>query len=145
MLKMNYRIDRPDRPDRMDQRRQIDLLESLESFESKFNMYERQIDQLFDFTYKEQDEIKTLFCVKDDLAKHIDMIDQKINAQNAPINSQVNAQVNLQVNELKVCIQNYYHLELENKRRMENIECYQFQLFIFQLIIISYLIYIRFM
>lgn len=138
MLKMNYRTDRPDRPDRMDQRRQMNLLESLESFESKFNMYERQIDQLFDFTYKEQDEIKTLFCVKDDLAKHIDMIDQKINA---PINSQVN----LQVNELKVCIQNYYHLELENKRRMENIECYQFQLFIVHLIVISYLICIRFM
>ena len=101
-----------------------------DALESKFNMYERQIDQLFDFTYKEQDDIKTLFQMKDSLEKHVDMIDQKIN--------------NTQLNELKVCIQNYYHLELDNKRRMENIECYQFQLFIVQIVIIGYLLYSRF-
>jgi len=95
--------------------------------ESKLNMYERQIDQLFDFTYKDQDDIKTLFKTMDDLHKCID-IDKKIN----------------ELNELKTCIHNYYHLELDNKRRMLNHECYQFQLFIVQLFIISYLIYLKF-
>jgi hypothetical protein len=46
--------------------------------ESKLNMYERQIDQLFDFAYKDQDDIKTLFMVKDELHKCIDIIDKKI-------------------------------------------------------------------
>lgn len=102
--------------------------------ESKLNMYERQIDQLFEFSYKDQDEIKTLFKMKDDLKndlqKCIDIIDKKISDSN--------------INELKICIQNYYQLELENKRRMENHECYQFQLFIVQIFIICYLIYITF-
>jgi hypothetical protein len=97
--------------------------------ESKLNMYERQIDQLFDFTYKDQDDIKTLFKMIDDLNKCID-IDKKINESN--------------INELKTCIHNYYHLELDNKRRMLNHECFQFQLFIVQLFIISYLIYLTF-
>ena len=104
--------------------------------ESKINMYERQIDQLFDFTYKDQDDIKTLFKMiddlKDDLHKCID-IDKKISDSN--IN---------ELNQLKTCIHNYYHLELDNKRRMLNHECYQFQLFIVQIFIICYLIYLGF-
>lgn len=103
-------------------------------FESKLNMYERQIDQLFEFSYKDQDDIKTLFSMMDDLKndlhKRIDIIDKKINDSN--------------INELKMCIQNYYHLELDNKRRMLNHECYQFQLFIVQIFIICYLIYLGF-
>ena len=98
--------------------------------ESKLNMYERQIDQLFDFAYRDQDDIKTLFTTKDDLHKCIDIIDKKINDSN--------------INDLKTCIHNYYHLELDNKRRMLNHECYQFQLFIIQIFIISYLIYLKF-
>lgn len=98
--------------------------------ESKFNMYERQIDQLFEFSYKEQDDIKTLFKMKHDLSKRLDTIEKTYRDSN--------------INELKICIQNYYHLELENKRRMENIECYQFQLFIVQICIIGYFIYLRF-
>ena len=121
---MNYRTVQPD------QRIQSHLHHTHDALESKFNMYERQIDQLFDFIYKEQDDIKSLFKMKDGLEKHVDMIDQKIN--------------NTNLNELKVCIQNYYHLELENKGRMKNIECYQFQVFIVQLIIIGYLLYTRF-
>jgi len=98
--------------------------------ESKLNMYERQIDQLFEFSYKDQDNIKTLFMLKDDLHKCIDIIDKKISDAN--------------LNEFKTCIHNYYHLELENKRRMLNHECYQFQLFIVQIFIICYLIYLTF-
>ena len=100
--------------------------------ESKLNMYERQIDQLFEFSYKDQDDIKSLFNMKydlkDDLDKHVDMIDKKIN----------------DVNELKLCIQNYYQLELENKRRMEYYEYYNLHLFIVQIFIICYLIYLGF-
>ena len=96
-------------------------------FESKLNMYERQIDQLFEFSYKDQDDIKSLFNMKNDLIKRFDTIEK-----------------NNDTSQLKTCIQNYYQLELENKRRMENHECYQFQLFVVQIFIICYLIYIRF-
>ena len=94
--------------------------------ESKLNMYERQIDQLFEFSYKDQDDIKTLFKMKDDLEKYLDVKNDT------------------QLNEIRICIQNYYQLELENKRRMLDHECYQFQLFIVQIFIICYLIYIGF-
>jgi hypothetical protein len=110
---------------------------SLEILDSKFNMYERQIDQLFDFIYRSQDDTKTLFTIKERLEKRIDTIEKKYDLQ-------LNSPLNAQLNELKVCIQNYYYLEVENKKRMENCECYQFQLFICQLFIIGYLIYIRF-
>jgi len=127
--------------------------QSLEILESKFNMYERQIDQLFDFSYRSQDDTKILFTIKDLLEKRIDTIEKKydshlifqLNAQsNNQSNNQSNTQSNNQLTELKGCIQNYYYLEVENKKRMENIECYQFQLFICQIFIIGYLIYIRF-
>lgn len=98
--------------------------------ESKLNMYERQIDQLFDFTYREQDDIKELFKMIDNLEKSFEQIKSQI--------------TDAQINQLRVCINNYYHLELENKRRLENGECYQFQLFVVQIFIIFYLIYIRF-
>jgi hypothetical protein len=98
--------------------------------ELKLNMYERQIDQLFEFSYKDQDDIKTLFRMKDELHKCIDIIDKRISESN--------------LNELKICIQNYYQLELENKRRMEYYEYYNLQIFIVQLFIICYLIYLRF-
>jgi hypothetical protein len=118
----------------MEQRMDIHWPRSTEGLESKLNMYERQMDQLFDFAYKDQDDLKTLFKMmddlKDDLHKCIDIIDKKISDSN--------------INELKICIQNYYHLELDNKRRMLNHEYYQFQLFIVQLFIISYLIYLGF-
>lgn len=100
--------------------------------ESKLNMYERQIDQLFDFAYKDQDDIKSLFKINDDLHKCFDRIDKKGD-------SNIN-----ELNQLKICIQNYYHLELDNKRRMLNHECFQFQLFVVQIFIISYLIYLGF-
>ena len=116
----------------MDYRRNIDihLPRSVEGLESKLNMYERQIDQLFDFAYKDQDDIKTLFTLMDDLKDelHKCIDDKKLNDSN--------------INELRTCIHNYYHLELDNKRRMLNHECYQLQLFIVQLFIISYLIYL---
>jgi len=119
----------------MDYRRNMDIHwpRSIEGLESKLNMYERQIDQLFDFAYKDQDDIKTLFNINDDLHKCIDRIDKKISDSN--IN---------ELNQLKTCIHNYYHLELDNKRRMLNHECYQFQLFIIQIFIICYLIYLKF-
>ena len=98
--------------------------------ESKLNMYERQIDQLFDFTYREQDDIKGLFKRIDNLDKCFDHIKTQIS--------------DAQIVELKHCITNYYHLELENKRRLEYNEWYQFQVFIIQIFIIAYLIYIRF-
>ena len=104
-------------------------LHSLETLESKFNMYERQIDQLFDFAYRDQDDIKTLFTMNDKLRNTLEVLEKK---DDSPLL------------ELNKCIINYYHLELENKRRLENAEWYQFQLFIVQLFIISYLIYIRF-
>jgi hypothetical protein len=78
-----------------------------EDLESKHNMYERQIDQLFDFSYRDQDEIKTLFKRYDDLGKCLDTIEKKYSIGELP--------------QLKICIQNYYQLELENKHRMENI------------------------
>ena len=110
---------------------------SLETLESKFNMYERQLDQLFDFSYRSQDDTKTLFIIKDRLEKRIDTIEK--------YDSHVKTDLQLnELKELKVCIQNYYYLEVENKKRMENNECYQFQLFICQIFIIGYLIYIRF-
>ena len=98
--------------------------------ESKLNMYERQIDQLFDFSYRDQENIQSLFKMKDNLEKSFDQIKTQFN--------------DTQIDQLRACITNYYHLELENKRRLENSECYQFQLFILQIFIISYLIYIRF-
>ena len=111
--------------------RNMDIQWPRNPFESKLNMYERQIDQLFEFSYKDQDDIKILFSItndlKNELHKCIDK-DKKIS----------------DINELKICIQNYYQLELENKGRMLNHECYQFQLFIVQIFIICYLIYIRF-
>lgn len=109
----------------------FDSRENQNPLESKLNMYERQIDQLFDFTYRCQDEIKTLFKMKDDLGKSLDTIEKKYS------DSQI------LIVDLKQCITNYYYIELEHKRRLENAECYQFQLFILQIIIISYLIYIR--
>ena len=51
-----------------------------EQLESKFNMYERQIDQLFDFVYKDQDDIKTLFKRHDDLSKLLYVILEQIKA-----------------------------------------------------------------
>jgi soluble cytochrome b562 len=103
---------------------------SSEGLESKLNMYERQIDQLFDFVYKEQDDIKILFKKNDDLIKWLDTIEIQFKNGN--------------INELKMCIQNYYQLELENKRRMEYHEHYNLQLFIVQIFIICYLIYLKF-
>jgi hypothetical protein len=100
--------------------------------ESRHNMYERQIDQLFDFTYRTQDDNKTLFGLIHALEKKIEL---KIVDKEDSIN---------QMNQLKICIQNYYHLELENKRHMEYIDYYQFQSFIVIIIIIVYLICLRF-
>lgn len=100
-----------------------------EPFEAKLNMYERQIDQLFEFTYKEQDDIERLFKLNDGTRKQLDVIDKKLN--------------NTQINELKTCINNYYYLEIENKKRMEAHECYQLQLFIVQILIIIYIICVR--
>lgn len=100
-------------------------------FESRLNMYERQIDQLFEFTYKDQDDIKILFKSNDDLSRCFDTIQKQHGC--------------VSVTELHNCIKNYYQLELENKRRMESIECYQFQLFIVQICIIGYLLYLKFM
>ncbi len=105
--------------------------ERINPLESKLNMYERQIDQLFDFAYKDQDDIKTLFNIMNDLKE----LHKSIGETSVQIK---------EINELKTCIQNYYQLELDNKRRMLNHECYQFQLFIIQLFIISYLIYLAF-
>lgn len=109
----------------------------IDTLESKFNMYERQIDQLFDFSYRSQDDIeslkdniKSLFKMRDDLGKSIDTIEKKYSIGEIP--------------QLKICIQNYYELELENKRRMEYTDCYQFQLFIVIIIIIVYLSCLRF-
>ena len=102
-----------------------------ELFESRLNMYERQIDQLFEFTYKDQDDIKILFNSNDDLMRCFDAI--KIQ------------QGGVSIIELHNCIKNYYQLELENKRRMESIEYYQFQLFIVQIVIMGYLLYSKFM
>jgi hypothetical protein len=100
-----------------------------EDIESRHNMYERQIDQLFDFSYRTQDENKTLFALIHALEKKLELktIDQEKT-----------------VDQLKICIQNYYHLELENKRHMEYIDYYQFQSFIVIIIIIVYLICLRF-
>ena len=99
-------------------------------FESRLNMYERQIDQLFDFTYKDQDDIKILFKKNDNLSRCFDTIQKKHG--------------DVSITELHNCIKNYYQLELENKRRMESIECYEFQLFIVQICIIGYFLYLKF-
>jgi len=109
----------------------IERVETIESrLESKLNMYERQIDQLFDFSYRDQEQINCFFKRIDGLKKSFDDITTQIS--------------DAKLVELKQCITNYYYLELENKKRLENAECYQFQLFIVQLFVISYLIYIRF-
>jgi two-component SAPR family response regulator len=68
--------------------------------------------------------------LKDELHKCIDTIDKKISGLN--------------MNELKTCIHNYYQLEVENKRRMEYYEYYNLQIFIVQIFIICYLIYLRY-
>ena len=118
----------------------------IDALESKFNMYERQIDQLFDFSYRSQDDIESL---KDDIKSLFKMRDNLFTITDG-INTKLNCQMNEckinegQINELKICIQNYYHLELENKRRMEYTDCYQFQSFIVIIIIIVYLICLRF-
>ena len=93
--------------------------------ESKFNMYERQIDQLFEFVYQSKDDIHVLFEMKDKMSKAIDMIDSNI--------SRINIS---ELKQYKECIVNYYHLELENKKRMVVIEFYQCLLFIVQFVII---------
>ena len=111
----------------MDYRRNTDINWPQNHLESKLNMYERQIDQLFDFAYKDQDDIKSLFKRNYDFIKRLDTIEKDNDTS-----------------QLKICIQNYYQLELDNKRRMVNHECYQFQLFIVQLFIICYLIYLGF-
>ena len=90
--------------------------------ESKFNMYERQIDQLFEFAYQSKDEIQVLFKMKDKMTKSIEIIESNINVS--------------ELKQYKECIINYYHLEIENKKRMAVIEFYQFLLFIVQIIII---------
>lgn len=118
------RYDFPRVDPRVDPRSEI-----IDSLDSKFNMYERQIDQLFDFNYKSQDDIKQLFQMKDGILKTIDSLERNLSDSK-------------QLNDLKICIRNYYELELHNKTRMEWIESYQFQLFIVQLFIICYLIYI---
>lgn len=100
------------------------------SLESKLNMYERQIDQLFEFSYRDQDDIKALFKIKDDLYESLNKFEKKYS--------------DAQLTELKQCITNYYYLEIANKKRIEDGEYYQFQLFIFQICIICYLIYLRF-
>jgi hypothetical protein len=98
--------------------------------ESKLNMYERQIDQLFDFIYKNQDDIKVVMKMHDDMYRLLDVIRKQHG--------------DVSITELHNCIKNYYHLELENKGRMATIECYQFILFIVQLSIIVYLLYLNF-
>ena len=99
--------------------------ESLESkLESKFNMYERQIDQLFEFAYQSKDDIQLLFKMKDQLSKSIDITESNISTNIS------------ELKQYKECIINYYQLELENKRRMVSIEFYQFLLFIVQIVII---------
>ena len=124
-------MDRMNMGNRMNQYQDIERVDSIESrLESKLNMYERQIDQLFDFSYRDQDEIKCLFKRIDELKKSFDQIKTQIS--------------DAKLVELKQCITNYYHLELENKRRLEYNEWYQFQVFIVQIFIIAYLIYIRF-
>jgi len=106
--------------------RSIEMNQYTESkLESKFNMYERQIDQLFEFTYQSKDDIHVLFEIKDKMSKSIDMIDSNI--------SRINIS---EVKQYKECILNYYQLELENKKRMVVIEFYQSLLFIVQIIII---------
>lgn len=94
-------------------------------FESRFNMYERQIDQLFEFAYQSKDEIHVLFEMKDKMSKSIDIIDSNI--------SKINIS---ELKQYKECIVNYYQLELENKKRMVVIEFYQCLLFIVQFVII---------
>jgi hypothetical protein len=91
------------------------------TIEPKLNMYEPQIDQLFDFSYKVQDNVRILF-------KRVDGLDS--------IKSQMNQS---NIVELTHCVREYYNLELENKKRMKWIECYQLQLFICQVFIIVYL------
>ena len=117
----------PPQPFRSIEMNQESKFESkLESkFESKFNMYERQIDQLFEFAYQSKDEIHVLFEMKDKMSKSIDIIDSNI--------SRINIS---ELKQYKECILNYYHLELENKKRMVVIEFYQFLLFIVQIVII---------
>ena len=127
---MNQMFNRLDRIDHLYRKVPHDI-ESIESgLESKLNMYERQIDQLFDFAYRDQDDIKTLFTMKDSTSRQIDSIVKQIN--------------DAKINELTSCIKNYYYLEIENKKRIENNEWYQFQLFIIQIFIIIYLIYLKF-
>ena len=93
--------------------------------ESKFNMYERQIDQLFEFAYQSKDEIQVLFKMKDKMTKSIEIIETTMSTINVS-----------ELKQYKECIINYYHLEIENKKRMAVIEFYQFLLFIVQIIII---------
>jgi hypothetical protein len=124
-------MDRMNMGNRMNQYQDIERVDTIESrLESKLNMYERQIDQLFDFTYRDQDEIKCLF--------------KKIDGLNKSFNNVTTQISDAKLLELKQCITNYYHLELENKRRLECSEYYQFQVFVVLLFIIGYLIYMRF-
>ena len=98
--KMNQMFNRLDHMDRVDHlyRKDPNHIESIESrIESKLNMYERQIDQLFDFAYRDQDNIKTLFTMKDSMSRQIDSIVKQIN--------------DAKINELTSCIKNYYYLE----------------------------------
>jgi hypothetical protein len=88
-------------------------------------MYERQIDQLFEFAYQSKDDIHVLSEIKDKMSKDIDMIDSNM--------SRINIS---ELKQYKECIVNYYHLELENKKRMVVIEFYQCLLFIVQFVII---------
>jgi hypothetical protein len=127
---MNPMFNRLDRMDRL-YRKDSNDIESIDSIlESKLNMYERQIDQLFDFAYRDQDDIKTLFTMKDTMSRQIESIIKQIN--------------DAKINELTICIQNYYYLEIENKKRIEHNEWYQFQLFVIQIFIIIYLVYLKF-
>jgi len=103
--------------------RSIEINES--KLESKFNMYERQIDQLFEFAYQSKDEIHVLFKMKDKMTKSIEIIESTM--------SNINMS---ELKQYKECIINYYQLEIENKKRMVVIEFYQSLLFIIQIIII---------
>jgi len=131
MYQMHNQMPIPQMPIPPQPFRSIEKYESIESkfeskLESKFNMYERQIDQLFEFAYQSKDEIHVLFEMKDqmsNMSKSIDIIDSRINIS--------------ELKQYKECIVNYYHLELENKKRMVVIEFYQCLIFIVQIIIIG--------
>ena len=97
-----------------------------QDFESKTNMYERQLDQLFEINYKLEEEIK-------EIKRLLETSDHNISGLYKRFDK-------LKMDEYKTCVRNYYEFTLKNNNQIENIETFNIQICIIIFIIIIMLL-----